>query len=225
MLKKYLVILGKVWFIISAFLGIATATESNLFQEGEHYIKISAFSKQYDQTHSAIATINYPEEPQIMVFFNYGCYGCWIMNKRFADWVKLNPKNININYYPVAFNKIWEDLAKLYYVNKELKVYSDEEVFNQIHGSIRKPLWVTTEMIEFYGRKKINKEHLLDLFNSFDIARKVKISGDLAKTFNINLTPNVVIKFKHNSYMVNLSTVEDIDTLFKVLEYLIKVKN
>lgn len=191
------------------------------FTEGEHFKKISLTNTKNLEVQQSSAEFKNPSLPNIMIFFNYGCYGCWIMNKHFNDWTKKNPNKVNISYYPVAFNDMWNKLAKLYYVNKELNVYTDEEVFYQIHGEPHKALWIESEMIDFYAKKNISKERILELFHSFDIERKIKNSLQLVKVFNINLTPDVIIQFKNNSYLVNLTMVPDLKNLFEVIEYLI----
>ncbi len=219
-IKQHINWLIKLTVIISFLFQIAIGSESNEFVEGEHFKRISVLNQINLPSYKIESQTNH-NIPQISIFFNYGCYGCWIFNKHFNVWLAAQKSQVNVSYYPVAFNEIWEILAKLYYVNKQLKTYTNDEMFNQIHEQ-HKRLWIESEMVAFYGQKQINKSKIINLYNSFDVARKTKNAIEISKKYNINITPNIIINFKNNSYMVNLTMVKDIDTLFKVIEHLIK---
>lgn len=224
MLKKHVRLIVYSLVIIKIFFGIAIA-DPPAFVAGEHYtilrttgITNLSFDKSSPENSQSKITSN----PQVIMFFNYGCYGCWRVNKDFTAWRLTHNKAIDIYYYPVAFNDIWESFAKFYYVNKELQPNDDsEDIFVGIHSDHKK-LWLESEMINFYSKKNISKERFLNIYHSFDIERKVKKSMEIAKMYDVHVTPNIVVNVKNMSYMINFTMVQNIETLFKVIDYLIK---
>ena len=161
-------------------------------------------------------------KPQVIMFFNYGCFGCRQINQEFNKWKRVNSKKINIYRSPVAFNKMWENLAKFYYVQQEFFPNDDgEKIFSEIYDN-HKQLWLEPEMINFYEQQNISKDAFLKKYASFDIDRKIKKATEMATQYKIIITPNVIVNGKNNSYMVNFSMVPNSETLFKVINYLIE---
>jgi len=225
MLKKYTYLLICLTVIIKFFSGIAIADPSE-FTAGEHYkiLKSAGLSMLPSATVGSIndSVAKVSKKPQVLMFFNYACYGCWLVNKDFISWKNANNGKVGVYYYPVAFNNIWENMAKCYYVNKELWPDDDgEEMFLGIHRDHKK-LWIESEMINFYAQKEITKDRFLQKYQSFDVERKVKKSIEIAKMYEIHITPSIVINGEKNSYMVNFTMVKDPEMLFKVMDYLIK---
>ncbi len=119
-------------------------------------------------------------------------------------------------------NNVWESFAKIYYVNQELLPNDDgEEIFVGFHQDHKK-LWLESEMIKFYEKKNISKEHFLKTYHSFDVERKVKKAMEITKMYNVRVTPNIIVNVEKNSYMINFTMIPNVETLFKVIDYLIK---
>lgn len=222
MLNKYIRCFLWLAIIINCFCvqSIANAGE---FIAGEHFKelhapKISSFQF-LDVANNDKLTTN---KPQVLMFFNYGCHGCWLINKDFLAWQAANKQRFNIVCVPVASNDVWESLAKLYYVNQELILKDNhEEIFSSIHRD-RKKLWLESEIVNFYAQKHIDPQKVLKSYHSFDVARKVKKSIEAASVYGVSVTPNVILNVAKNSYMINFTMVKNPETLFKVIEYLIK---
>ncbi len=209
------------FIIILFFNGAIAGAKSNnvpIFKAGEHF-QILPSSMCYLTSTKAYA-IKFI--PKVIVFFNYGCFGCKQMNQEFNRWKKINKTKVEIYRYPVCFNKPWENLAKLYYVQQELFPNDDgEQIFQEIYAN-NKRLWLETEMIEFYEKRRISKEVFLKKYHSFDIDRKIKKAIEMSNNYKVALTPNIIVNAKQNSYVVNFSMVPDPETLFKVVDYLIQ---
>lgn len=161
-------------------------------------------------------------KPKVIVFFNYGCFGCKQMNQQFNKWKHINQNKAEIYRYPVAFNKPWESLAKLYYATQELLPQDDGEAIFQAIYNENKKLWIESEMTEFYEHRNITKDVFLKTYNSFDVDRKLKKAIEIANNYKILVTPNIIIIGKNNSYMVNFTMVSEPETLFKVVDYLVQ---
>lgn len=206
--------------MLNGLLQSVLSYEFNDFIEGEHFKKMLIGERQ-DLLLNQAESQKDKRIPQILVFFNYGCYGCWIFNNNLNIWLASQKSPMEVHYYPVAFNDMWEILAKLYYVNQQLQTYTNEELFNQIHEQHNK-LWIESEMVALYGKKHVNKLKFINLYNSFDISRKTRNAIEISKKYKITITPNIVLNFKNNSYMINLTMNKDINSIFKIIEYLIQ---
>ncbi|MGD0465274.1 MAG: thioredoxin domain-containing protein [Gammaproteobacteria bacterium] len=211
---------GSSWILASAIP--ANKANEPTFIAGEHF-KVLSSKIRYPAISIADSIPDKSKyKPQVIMFFNYGCFGCRQINQEFNKWKQLNSNKIDIYRCPVAFNKPWENLAKLYYVQQELFPNDDgEKIFSEIYDS-RKQLWLEQEMVNFYERYNISKDVFFKKYLSFDVDRKVKKAIEIAAQYKVIITPNVIINGKNNSYMVNFSMVQDPETLFKVINYLVK---
>lgn len=225
MIKKYIRLIICLVFIIDVFSGITIANPSE-FVAGEHFKTLRTFGatkKNLGNVPYEILNAKSKHKPQIMMFFSYGCHGCWKINKYFTDWCIANKNNIEVLWVPVAYNNVWEGLAKLYYVNKELGFTEDhEEIFARVNRDYKK-LWLESEVLNFYAKKNIAQDQVLKIYNSFDVARKIKKAIDVANFYEVHLTPNIILHVQKNSYMINFTMVQNVEDLFKVIDYLIKV--
>ena len=196
--------------------------EEPIFIAGEHF-QILSNNVRYSTTAAVDSTTNKSKyKPQVIMFFNYGCFGCRQINQEFNKWKRLNANKVDIYRCPVAFNKPWENLAKLYYVQQEFFPNDDgEKIFSEIYDA-RKQLWLESEMINFYAQHNVSKDIFLKKYLSFDVDRKVKKAIETATQYKVMITPNVIVNGKNNNYMVNFSMVQDSETLFKVINYLLK---
>jgi len=216
-LFKYLIV---ILLITNSTFATTKQGSAPAFIVGEHFqilpSNLNYISTKPDRVDSVT------NKPQVIVFFNYGCFGCKQMNQQFNKWKHINQNKAAIYRYPVAFNKPWESLAKLYYVTQELFPQDDGEAIFQAIYHDNKRLWLEAEMIEFYEKRNITKDVFLQTYNSFDIDRKLKKAIEIANNYKIVVTPNIIIIGNKNSYMVNFTMVTEPETLFKVVDYLIQ---
>ena len=223
-LQKFLIILGIVFFSNVVFATADNNTKKLEFHAGEHFEILPNLVRSSPEVMQLIKKDNNPVKykPQVVMFFNYGCYGCWRINKDFKLWAKNNSKKASVYVFPVVLGKMWENLAQLYYLNEELFSKDDgESIFVAIHQN-HTPLWIESEVLKFYEQRNIRKEVTLEKYKSFNIDRKMKQAISIAKAYKVFVTPNIIINGKNNSYMINFAMVPDPETLFKVIDYLIK---
>jgi protein-disulfide isomerase len=218
------------WLAMVVFAKIVNA-HPHQFKSGEHFkilhnvVRPSLPEEKItpkDQSGLTSGNLKSTEKPQVIIFFNYGCYGCWVLNKDMKPWQEQHQTKIDFQYCPVVHNSLWEKLARFYYVNKALLPSQvEDEVFSSIHNQRRK-LWLEAEMINFYTEKKISAENFLQKYKSFDVDRKIQKAKEAANAYEINVTPNIIVNANQKSYMVNLAMVPNLETLFKVIEFIIK---
>ena len=221
MLKKNTILFLLLTVVLPTY---ATSTKDpERFTRGEHF-EILRFTQAKHKDKMHLLKEESPKDhnkPQLIMFFNYGCYGCWLVNKKIHLLQQSHKKKLTFLMIPVAFNPTWENLAKVYYLNQQLKPnYKDEDLFKQIH-EFHNRIWLEKELTTLYAAKNIQKQNILQLYHSFDVARKVEKAKLIADTYGIKVTPNFILNIKQSSYRINFTMVHDIETLFKIIDYLI----
>jgi thiol:disulfide interchange protein DsbA len=167
---------------------------------------------------------NNAHKVQVLLFFNFGCSACAKFEPTFESWEnKQNNSKLVIYREPVSFEDEWEDLAKLYYVTQDLKPHKNlnEKIFKAIHEQDLK-LWHESEMEDFFVSQGYNAEDVKKAYNSYEVDTQAKRADALAKAFDINQTPTIVINGPDGMYMLTVQQAGgDKDKMMKVVDYLI----
>lgn len=192
------------------------------YTEGRDYTQLPTEIRNKPAIAQLIA--NNPNKTQLLLFFNFGCSACAKFDPIFENWEnKQHHKNLVIYREPVAFENNWEDLAKLYFVMKDLKPYKNlnAKIFQGIHEQDLK-LWQESAMEEFFVANGYNAEQVKNIYNSYEVEMQAKQSDDLAKAFDINQTPCIVINGPDASYLLTIEQAGgNKETMLKIADYLI----
>lgn len=220
---KYILLCGILAVILPCS---ALAVDSNaMFVEGKDYIKLPDTIR--DKPEAEQLLMADPHKVQVLFFFSYACHGCHLLDAPFQKWsaqqLKKSKAKVAIYVYPVSFNIPWAMLAKMYYVNQTLDADNklNEVIFNAVQKQGLK-LWEPAVMKRFFVQHGYNINVVDIASNSFTVNRLVKRADDISKAYNIIATPDVVINGPVHSYKLDLSKAgNDIDRVFKVLDYLV----
>ncbi len=165
-----------------------------------------------------------PNKVQIALFFSFGCQACAKFDPIFEHWVNnQNNKKLVIYREPVSFEEDWEDLAKLYYVMQDLKPYKNlnAAIFKAIHEQNLK-LWHESEMEKFFIANGYSAEDIKKAYNSYGVEMQAKRADGLAKSYDINQTPSIIINGPEASYLLTVDQAGgDREKLMKIADYLI----
>lgn len=159
---------------------------------------------------------------QVLMFFSYACHWCDRLNKPFDDWAMKHKDKVMIYRLPVAFNRMWASLAKLYYTVQTFD--NSKALDNQIFAALHKQglrLWRPDVLENFIKQQEIDYDQFKATYESFHVDRVLKRANDLSLAYQITATPNIIINGLQKSYLTNLTMTEGIDDLFLVLDYLI----
>lgn len=195
------------------------------YTEGTDYIRLSNDMR----SESAIAQLNAnnPNKVQLLLFFSFGCSACAKFEPIFERWEnKQNNSKLVIHREPVSFEDEWEDLAKLYYVEQDLKPYKNlnEKIFNGIHEQNLK-LWHESDMEEFFVSQGYSADAVKKSYNSYEVEIQAKQADALAKAFNINQTPSIIINGSDAMYLLTVDKAGgDRNKMMKIADYLIDVE-
>ena len=178
------------------------------------------------QKYVQISTEKQQESSDVIIyeFFWYGCPHCFnlepTMDRIEAD-LKKGAKIVKV---PVALRDSWMPHAKLYYALKQMNKIDDmhNQIFEEIHLEDNR-LNTEESMVEFLGKAGIDTKLFLEKYNSYGTEARIKKSSNLARKFQINSVPTIVVNGK---YLTSGSYVSSYDELYSVVNLLVeKEKN
>ncbi|WP_186208167.1 thiol:disulfide interchange protein DsbA/DsbL [Burkholderia gladioli] len=137
---------------------------------------------------------------EVIEFFWYGCPHCYEFEPTLEAWVKKQGDNIVFKRVPVTFRDDFLPHSAMYYTLNALGVAEKDTpaVFNAIHKQ-KNYLLTPQAQADFLATQGIDKQKYLATYNSFTVQGQVKQSGELAKTYDIQGVPTIVIQGKYKS--------------------------
>ena len=186
------------------------------------FIILIASPNLYAQKYVQISTEKQQESKAIIIyeFFWYGCPHCYnlepTMERIEAD---LN-KDTKIVKLPVALRDSWIPHAKLYYALQQMDKI--DELHNLIFEEILledNRLNTEQKMIDFLGKHGIDTNKFIEKYNSFGTEARIKKASNLAKKYQINSVPTIIVNGK---YLTSGSYVSSYDELYSVINLLIE---
>tara|TARA_B100001113_G_scaffold74343_1_gene57856 strand:+ start:18334 stop:18945 length:612 start_codon:yes stop_codon:yes gene_type:complete len=191
-------------FIIFSFLLLAMQS----YAHAQKYVQIST-EKQQDS-----------KDIIIYEFFWYGCPHCFNLEPT-MDRIEADlKKDTKILKVPVALRESWVAHAKLYYALEQMDKIDDMHnlIFEEIH--IENNRLVTEEQIvSFLGQHGIDTSEFLEKFNSFGTEARIKKSSNLARKYQINSVPTIIV---NGRYLTSGSYVSSYDELYSVVNLLVE---
>ena len=162
------------------------------------------------------------EYDQIVIyeFFWYGCPHCFniepTMNQIEAD---LGKDTILVKV-PVSLRDSWQNHAKAYFTLKQMNLDDDlhTKLFEEIHINSQR-LDTKDSLSQFVSNNGFNSKKFEELFDSFGTEIRMNKASRLAREYQINSVPTLVINGK---YMTSGSYVSSYDELVDVVNLLIE---
>ena len=179
-------------------------------------------SSVYAQKYVQISTEKQSESRDIIIyeFFWYGCPHCFNLEPtidRIEADLDVDAKIVKI---PVALRDSWMPHAKLYYALNQMNKIDDLHnlIFEEIHLENNR-LDTEEAMIEFLSKSEINTEIFLEKYNSYGTEARVKKASNLARKYQIDSVPTLVVNGK---YLTSGSFVSSYDELYSVVNFLVE---
>ena len=153
----------------------------------------------YAQKYIQISTEKQQESKDIIIyeFFWYGCPHCYNLEPT-MDRIEADlDKDTKIVKVPVALRDSWLPHAKLYYALKQMGKIDDMHnlIFEEIHIENNR-LSSEQQIVDFLSRFDINIDEFKQLYNSFGTEARVKKSSNLARKYQINSVPTIIVNGK-----------------------------
>ncbi len=182
----------------------------------------AASSDVYAQKYVQISTEKQSESKDIIIyeFFWYGCPHCFNLEPT-IDRIEADlDTDAKIVKVPVALRDSWTPHAKLYYALSQMNEIDDLHnlIFEEIHIENNR-LDTEEAMIEFLSKSEINTEIFSEKYNSYGTEARVKKGSNLARKFQIDSVPTLVVNGK---YLTSGSFVSSYDELYSVVNFLVE---
>ena len=187
-------------------LFLISITSSNVF--AQKYVQISTEKQQ--------------ESKDIIIyeFFWYGCPHCYNLEPT-MDRIEADlEKDTKVVKLPVALRDSWIPHAKLYYALKQMDKIDQVHnlIFEEIHLEDNR-LNTEQQMIDFLGKHGIDTGKFIEKYNSFGTQARIKKASNLAKKYQIDSVPTIIINGK---FLTSGSYVSSYDELYGVVNLLVE---
>ena len=178
----------------------------------------NVFAQKYVQ----ISTEKQQESKDIIIyeFFWYGCPHCYNLEPT-MDRIEADIENdTKVVKLPVALRDSWIPHAKLYYALKQMDKIDQVHnlIFEEIHLEDNR-LNTEQQMIDFLGKHGIDTEEFIEKYNSFGTEARVNKASNLAKKYQIDSVPTIIINGK---FLTSGSYVSSYDELYSVVNLLVE---
>lgn len=179
-------------------------------------------SNVFAQKYVQISTEKQQESKDIIIyeFFWYGCPHCYNLEPT-MDRIEADlEKDTKVVKLPVALRDSWIPHAKLYYALKQMDKIDQVHnlIFEEIHLEDNR-LNTEQQMIDFLGKHGIDTGKFIEKYNSFGTEARIKKASNLAKKYQIDSVPTIIINGK---FLTSGSYVSSYDELYGVVNLLVE---
>ena len=176
----------------------------------------------FAQKYVQISTERQQESNEIIIyeFFWYGCPHCYNLEPT-MDRIEADlEKDTKVVKLPVALRDSWIPHAKLYYALKQMDKIDQIHnlIFEEIHLEDNR-LTTEQQMIDFLGKHGVDTDKFIEKYNSFGTEARIKKASNLAKKYQIDSVPTIIINGK---FLTSGSYVSSYDELYSVVNLLVE---
>ncbi len=197
--------------ILGLLLAVSAGVQAQTPQAGEQYRVID--QPQPTSTENG--------QVQVLEFFSYGCPACFDFRTMEAAWHNQLADRIDFRRVPVSFNRAsWELLARAYYVAESLDALdrTHEATYQAIHTQGRN--FSSAEQIaDFYATLGLDREQVLDAFDSFAVEMKMRRAERLVRTYAVPGTPSMAVAGR---YAIDVRGAGGQQGMLEVARYLVE---
>lgn len=174
------------------------------------------------QKYAQISTEKQTDSDQIIIyeFFWYGCPHCFNLEPT-MDRIEADlDKDAKVVKVPVALRDSWLPHAKLYYSLSQMDKIDNIHnlIFEEIHIENNR-LDNEDVMAQFLGKNGIDTKDFSEKYNSYGTEARIKKASNLARKYQINSVPTIVVNGK---YLTSGSFVSSYDELYSVVNLLVE---
>jgi thiol:disulfide interchange protein DsbA len=156
---------------------------------------------------------------EVLELFWYGCPHCYYLEPAIKKWLETKPEGVTFVRMPAAVSPRWVPHAKAFYAAEQLGVLDQlhEPLFKALHDEKRK-VFNDEQIIAFAAEQGIDEAAFRNAYNSFPVDMQVRKAADLARRYNIDGVPAMVVNGK---YVTSATQTGTRDRMFAVIDYLV----
>lgn len=158
------------------------------------------------------------DKVEVLEFFFYGCIHCFHLHPKLNHWEKTMPKDVKLDFVPVAFNPNWQPMAYTFYALKAMGQLKrlDDKLYDAWNVD-SKILVKKEDIADFVATQGVDRQRFLAAYDSFSVHSDVQRSNQMMRDYQIGGTPTLVVDGKYA-----ISGLEPDDTI-RVLNDVIKL--
>jgi thiol:disulfide interchange protein DsbA len=172
-------------FAAMAFGALPAAAQTLV--EGQHFVRLKNPQP-----------VDSGKKIEVLEFFSYGCPHCRDLDPELVRWHKTIPADVEFRRVPVDYGREqWAVLARAYYTLEALGVEDKltPEVFAALHDK-RMALFQDKGFFDWAASKGLDRKKVEDTYNSFGVTSKFNRSRAIAKNYNVQSVPLVIVDGK-----------------------------
>lgn len=135
---------------------------------------------------------------EVLEFFWYGCPHCYSLHPHLKTWLMNMPGDVSFHYVPGILRANWVPAAKIYYAIEALGLTDTlhDKVYDAVH---RDKMDLNNESVLFDWVEKhgIDRKKFENTYRSFAIQNQVARSTQMARQYQLNGVPALVINGKY----------------------------
>lgn len=179
---------------LSLFLSVLHIHPALAVDEGIDYARLSP----------AQPTETKPGQIEVIEFFWYRCPHCFHLEPELNAWAKKLPKDVVLRRIPGVLNEQWLPLTRVYYTIEAMGLTEKlhGEIFNAIHNQ-KIDLNTPEVFFDWAASKGIDKEKLINTYNSFGVNSKTMKSKEMTRNYKLSGVPAIAVngKYTTSAYM------------------------
>jgi thiol:disulfide interchange protein DsbA len=172
---------------LCAALTLATPAFAQALVEGQNYTRLKN-----------PLPVDSGKKIEVLEFFSYGCPHCRDLDPELQRWQKTLPSDVEFKRVPIDFGREqWVVLAKIFYTLDALGVEEKmtPEVFVALHDK-KVPLTNETAFFDWAASRGLDRKKVEDTYKSFGTTSKFNRARSIAKSYNVQSVPLVVVDGK-----------------------------
>lgn len=168
------------------------------FKEGKNYTRMIPTQP----------TVGGADKIEVAEVFMYSCPHCYDLEAYINRWAEDKDPSIRFVRIPASFNQLAVLHAQLYYTeiflgkSGKLKdpIAFRNMVFEEYH---RRSNRLTSQMAiqRLFARAGVNADDFNRIWNSFEVNQALRVAADLARRYNIESVPMVIVNGKYRTDM------------------------
>lgn len=156
---------------------------------------------------------------EVREFFWYGCPHCFALEPYVDKWLRSEPRNVEFVRTPAAFSERWAIHARTYYAFQALGLTAKlHRAFFDAIQIDRRPLFDPQSIADFVAQKGGDRAAFLNAYGSFGVESSVLKANQLARAYNIDSVPTVVVDGK---YLTNSTLANGPEHVMEVVNFLV----
>jgi thiol:disulfide interchange protein DsbA len=185
-----------------------TAQAQFLYQEGQHYQRLSKAMPASDSAQ------------EVVELFSYRCPHCFSFEPVVERWLQTKPEAVAFVRIPVGFGRAsWDLMARAYYAAEELDLAGqmDHPLFDAIHVKQRE-LATPEEIAEVFTEQGLSSEDFLKSFKSFAVETKMRRGLELQRHYQVRGVPMLVV---NGEFVITGESAGSTQGMFDVANFLL----